>query len=122
MVKKLLIFVLLLLPAFNSIASSVKCSREAANTYFSQLITYDSVLSALRGGNQNKLSEGEIKIINDLISFCERGITDKDYDTEKLWNMMYDDFSSKGFASPEGARKYADAFINMYKYGTTINK
>lgn len=122
MVKKLLIFSFLLFPVFSSIASSVKCSEKATNIYFSKLITYDSTLSALRGDNPSKLSKTEIKIINDLISFCERGITDKDYDTEKLWNMMYDDFSSKGFVSPEGAKKYADAFINMYKYGTTINK
>ncbi|HEK0725530.1 hypothetical protein GWJ07_12855 [Proteus sp. G2639] len=120
--KKLLIFSFLLFPAFSSVASSVKCSEKATNIYFSKLMTYDSTLSALRGDNPSKLSETEIKIINDLISFCERGVTDKDYNTEKLRDMMHKDFASNGSMSNEGAKKFADALVSMYEYGVTINK
>ncbi|EMM6942188.1 hypothetical protein RGI86_002248 [Morganella morganii] len=120
MVKKLLLALLSVGCTFSSMASSTICASMAADAYYTNLLGNDKVLTAIRSNNPNQLSMIEIRVINNLIYSCEKGITDKSINVNELWKSVYDDAVNTGTLDKESAKAYATEFTNMYELGKTI--
>lgn len=118
--NKIITFAILLSMAFSSIASSLKCASKAADVYYGKILKNDYELSVIRSGTNGKINKNiETQFLDNLILSCEKGIENKTYDTNQLWNSMYKG-AKNVVSSDSSARAYADAHVEMYEYGKSI--
>ncbi|MGK8932010.1 hypothetical protein ACRS85_03795 [Pluralibacter gergoviae] len=119
--KRVIFIIVAMLVANSSIAASAKCSAKAADVYYNKVIPGDRdfVLSGLRSGTGGKLSPVEIATLNGLIYSCEKGIENKNYNINDMWNFNYNNARNSGI-SDVAAKSYADAHSELYQYGKSI--
>lgn len=119
--KRFIFIIGSMLVANSSVAASAKCSSKAAEIYYNKVLPGDRdfVLSGLRSGTGGKLSPVEIATLNGLIYSCEKGIVNKSYNSNDIWNYNYNDAKSAGIGDI-AARAYASAHVEIYEYGKSI--
>lgn len=120
--KRVIFLIGAMLVANSSVAASAKCSAKAADIYYNKVIPGDKdfVLSGLRSGTSGKLGPVEIATLNGLIYSCEKGIVNKNYNINDIWNFNYNEAKNAGI-SDLAARSYASAHVEIYEYGKSIN-